>query len=81
MQTILKSGTLTDRVSALSLAIQESPIHNCRFLDILLNMAKKKSRREAVLAVDAMKDLMLGTGEGKICRFFFLFNSSIGLML
>jgi ribosome biogenesis protein MAK21 len=51
---------VTDKVSALTLLIQESPVHNLEyFRQHLLNMAKKKSRREAILAIDSVKDLLL----------------------
>jgi ribosome biogenesis protein MAK21 len=55
----LKSGTVTDKVSALTLLIQESPVHAFSYLTHhLLGMARKKARREALLAVDSIKDLM-----------------------
>ncbi|KAJ3306027.1 hypothetical protein HDV03_000564 [Kappamyces sp. JEL0829] len=58
--TILKSGTVTDKVSALTLMIQESPVHAfSHFSQHLLGMAGKKARREALLAIDSMKDLLL----------------------
>lgn len=40
--------------------IQESPLHNFMHLSTsLLSMAEKKSRREALLAIDAICDLFL----------------------
>ena len=60
LSTVLKKGTVTDKVSALTLLIQESPVHNLEYLrQHLLHMAKKKSRREAILAIDCIKDLLL----------------------
>ncbi|KAI8907078.1 CBF/Mak21 family-domain-containing protein [Powellomyces hirtus] len=61
--TVLKSGTVTDKVSALTLLVQESPLHTLAHLrDQLVNgMARKKARREAVMAIDSVKDLLLGT--------------------
>ncbi|KAJ3206524.1 hypothetical protein HDU67_008105 [Dinochytrium kinnereticum] len=62
LATVLKSGTVTDKVSALTLMVQESPLHTLPVLkDHLLNgMAKKNSRREAMLAVDSIRDLAIG---------------------
>ncbi|KAJ3256389.1 hypothetical protein HK103_005518 [Boothiomyces macroporosus] len=59
--TILKSGTVTDKVSALTLLIQESPVHTFNHLNdnLIHGMAKKKARREALLAIDSIKDLLL----------------------
>lgn len=61
VSTILKSGTVTDKVSALTLLIQESPVHTLTHLShhLINGMAKKKSRREAILAIDSVKDLMI----------------------
>ncbi|KAJ2806088.1 RNA-binding ribosome biosynthesis protein mak21 [Coemansia guatemalensis] len=58
VKSILSSGTLTDRVSALTLIVQESPVHNLRLLEQLMQMVQKNNRREALLAVGSVKDLM-----------------------
>lgn len=57
----MSSGTLTDKVSALTLAIQESPVHNIRAFEALMNLAAKKSRAQAIGAIGALVDL-LGPG-------------------
>ncbi|KAJ3088334.1 hypothetical protein HK102_008997 [Quaeritorhiza haematococci] len=63
VSTVLKSGTVTDRVSALTLLVQEAPIHSLNTLqnNLLNGMARKKARREAILAMDSIKDLMVNT--------------------
>ncbi|KAJ2357759.1 RNA-binding ribosome biosynthesis protein mak21, partial [Coemansia sp. RSA 2618] len=58
VSSILTSGTLSDRVSALTLIVQESPVHNMKALGQLMQMVQKKNRREALLAVGSVKDLM-----------------------
>ncbi|KAJ2729524.1 RNA-binding ribosome biosynthesis protein mak21 [Coemansia sp. BCRC 34962] len=58
VSNILSSGTLSDRVSALTLIVQESPVHNVRSLGQLMAMVQKKNRREALMAVGSVKDLM-----------------------
>jgi ribosome biogenesis protein MAK21 len=60
LSTIMTSGTQTDKLSALTLSISSSPLHCTKQLDALLGMAKKKSRNEAVQAVAALKDLLVG---------------------
>jgi ribosome biogenesis protein MAK21 len=60
LSTIMTSGTQTDKLSALTLSISASPLHCQKQLDALLGMAKKKSRNEAVQAVAALKDLLIG---------------------
>lgn len=59
VSNILSSGTLSDRVSALTLIVQESPVHSIRALGQLISMVQKKNRREALLAVGSVKDLMM----------------------
>ncbi|KAK7104859.1 CCAAT/enhancer-binding protein zeta-like [Littorina saxatilis] len=59
MKTVLTSGTLSDKMAALTLLVQESPAHNMTALDSLVNMTKKKGKREAMLASDTMKNLII----------------------
>ncbi|KAI8065907.1 CBF/Mak21 family-domain-containing protein [Gongronella butleri] len=61
MANIMQSGTLNDKVSALTLLIQESPLHGLRALDTMLTMSKKKGRKEANMAVQSLKDLLVGS--------------------
>lgn len=61
LSTIMTSGTLNDKVSALTLAVQQSPVHNIRAYDTLMTLASKKSRAQAIGAIDALVDL-LGRG-------------------
>lgn len=57
----MSSGTLSDKVSALTLVVQESPVHTTKSFESLLTLAKKRSRGQAVTALGALKDL-LGVG-------------------
>ena len=59
--TIMTSGTLSDKISALTLSVQESPLHNMKALETLLGLAGKRSRSQAVEVLGALKDL-LGPG-------------------
>ena len=61
----MASGTLEDKVSALTLLIQESPLHTMKAFENLLGLARKKSRNQALLALGALKDLL---GQGEIGR-------------
>ncbi|KAH9840749.1 CBF-domain-containing protein [Rhodofomes roseus] len=65
MQTILKSGTLSDRLSALTLMVQGSPVHNLKALEGLKNMmerGKGKGRDEGLKAVRCVVDWWVGGG-------------------
>ncbi|KAF2094763.1 CBF-domain-containing protein, partial [Rhizodiscina lignyota] len=61
LSTIMSSGTLEDKVSALTLLVQESPLHTTKAFENLVGLAKKKSRNQALMALSALKDL-LGQG-------------------
>lgn len=61
MSTIMTSGTMSDKVSALTLEIQEAPIHNSKAFENLLALAGKRSRGAAIAALGALVDL-LGNG-------------------
>jgi len=56
---VIKSGTLSDKVAALSLTIQDSPLHQLETLDLLISMALKKEQRMSQLALEALKDLLI----------------------
>ncbi|PGH00151.1 ribosome biogenesis protein MAK21 [Blastomyces parvus] len=55
--TIVSSGTLSDKISALTLAVQESPLHNVKALENLIGLAKKRSRAQAVEVLRSLKDM------------------------
>ncbi|KAI0111531.1 CBF-domain-containing protein [Daldinia grandis] len=80
MSTIMSSGTMSDKVSALTLAIQESPIHNIKALENLIGLSAKRSRGQALSALAALVDLF---GPGMILpsdRRLRLFSSQLGLI-
>ena len=55
--TIMSTGTLSDKISALTLSVQESPVHNMKALESLVALARKRSRGQAVEVLGALKDL------------------------
>lgn len=58
LSTIVSSGTISDKVSALTLVVQESPLHNIKAFESLIGLARKRSRGQAVSALGALKDLL-----------------------
>ncbi len=58
MSTIMSSGTLSDKVSALTLSVQESPLHTRKSFESLVTLAGKRSRGQAIAALGALVDLM-----------------------
>ena len=58
IREVAQSGTLSDKIAALALIIQESPLHNLHSLETLLNYCdQKREQRSCQLALDALKDL------------------------
>lgn len=57
--TVLKEGTLVDRINAMSLQAQESPFHGLEWIRKLLEMAVSESRHESYPAMEALKGLFL----------------------
>ncbi|KAG8812497.1 hypothetical protein FRC17_002013, partial [Serendipita sp. 399] len=63
LSRVLSSGTLSDRLSALTLMIQASPVHNIRALEGLKALAMKKGGKgEGVKGVRAIIDWWIGGG-------------------
>ncbi len=56
---IEQKGTLNDRISAMALRCQQSPIHRLSSLFGLLDMAEKHERRSCQAAIEALKDLFI----------------------
>lgn len=59
LSEILTTGTLNDKISALTLLIQEAPLHNIKAFENLLGMCSKKSRTLALQSINALKDLFV----------------------
>lgn len=55
--TIMSTGTLSDKISALTLAVQESPVHNTKQLENLIGLGRKRSRAQAVEVLRSLKDM------------------------
>ena len=66
LQKILQGGTLSDRLSALTLLVQSSPLHNVRALESLRGMAErgkgKGGREEGLKALRCIVDWWVGGG-------------------
>jgi ribosome biogenesis protein MAK21 len=58
-KTLAKETTVGDKIAAVTLMVQESPVHRLEELRMLLGFAQKKGRRERGPAIDALKDLFV----------------------
>ncbi|XP_069787062.1 CCAAT/enhancer-binding protein zeta [Narcine bancroftii] len=60
MKTVVTSGTLADRMAAVTVLIQDSPVHTLHFVEMLVNQIKKKgSRRQCLMALNTLSELLL----------------------
>lgn len=57
-----RASTLSDRISAMTLLLQSSPLHNLKALDLLMNMAGKSNREESSRATRALADWFASGG-------------------
>jgi len=57
-EKVLRQGTLSDKVAAMTLMIQEAPLFRLRTIDALLALASKSDRRCSQMAMEALKDLL-----------------------
>ncbi|RMC12601.1 hypothetical protein DUI87_10123 [Hirundo rustica rustica] len=60
IKTVVSSGTLADRMAAMTLLIQDSAVHSLQFVENLINLIKKKgSRQQSLMALDTFKELLI----------------------
>nr|XP_042899452.1 CCAAT/enhancer-binding protein zeta isoform X2 [Parasteatoda tepidariorum] len=60
IKKILKAGTLSDKISAHTLLIQDCPVYNLNSLEVLIGMVNTKGKRECLMAMDSLRDLFIG---------------------
>ncbi|KAM8847394.1 CCAAT/enhancer-binding protein zeta [Synchiropus picturatus] len=60
MKTVVSSGVLADRMAAMTLLIQDAPVHMLEHVEQLVSMVQKKgSRRMGLMALDTLRELLL----------------------
>ncbi|KAG8200238.1 hypothetical protein JTE90_025014 [Oedothorax gibbosus] len=57
IKKILQAGTLSDKVSAHTLLIQDSPVYSLSSLETLVGMVNTKGKRECLMAMDTLQEL------------------------
>ena len=55
----MAKGTLSDKISAGCILVQESAVHNLDTLQSLISSVKLIKKRECMLAMDALKQLFV----------------------
>ena len=60
MKTVVSTGTLADRMAAMTVLIQDAPVHSLQFVENLVSLVKKKGgRRQSLMALDTLRELLL----------------------
>ncbi|XP_076874181.1 CCAAT/enhancer-binding protein zeta isoform X1 [Brachyhypopomus gauderio] len=60
MKSVVSTGTLVDRMAAMTVLIQDAPVHAVEHVEGLVALVKKKgSRRQGLMALDTLKELLL----------------------
>lgn len=57
--TMIKKGTLNDKINSLSLLIQKDPSRGLNYLGQIMKEAKKHNRKQAEVAILALKELFI----------------------
>lgn len=60
MKSVVSTGTLADRMAAMTVLIQDAPVHCLEHIESLIVMMRKKgSRRQGLMALETLKELLL----------------------
>ena len=57
LRDVMRAGTMSDKVAALTLAVQQNVLYSLTTLQKLTTMASKQGQRSALLAIEALRDL------------------------
>ena len=57
MKRIMKSGTFKDKVSALSIYIQDNPRYSLKTLESLVDMCSQRGKKDQLVVFMALKDI------------------------
>uniref|UniRef100_M3ZZ86 CCAAT/enhancer-binding protein zeta n=1 Tax=Xiphophorus maculatus TaxID=8083 RepID=M3ZZ86_XIPMA len=60
MKTVVSTGALADRMAAMTVLVQDAPVHMLEHVETLVSMVKRKgSRRMGLMALDTIRELLL----------------------
>mmetsp|Transcript_69098 Transcript_69098/g.165742 ORF Transcript_69098/g.165742 Transcript_69098/m.165742 type:complete len:919 (-) Transcript_69098:40-2796(-) len=61
LRRVCSEGTAGDKVASLTMLIQVSPVFSTKYIRALLAMAGRSGRSDSMMAVDALRDLLIST--------------------
>lgn len=60
MKTVVSKGTLADRMAAMTVLLQDAPVHGLEHVESLIAMVTRKGgRRAGLMALDTLRELLL----------------------
>ncbi|KHJ95885.1 CBF/Mak21 family protein [Oesophagostomum dentatum] len=59
LQTVIKTGTASDRMTAMQLQMHSSPVHSLSYIEVMLNSLEKKNTREALELLPILEEIFL----------------------
>lgn len=60
IKSVLAKGTLSDKIAANVLLVQDAPKSNLKSLEFLIDLMNPKAKRESMMAINPIKELFLG---------------------
>ena len=60
VKTVMKQGTLSDKLAAHTILIQDSPVHNLASISSMIQFVSPKGKRECLMAIDNLRELFIG---------------------
>ncbi|KAL0967279.1 hypothetical protein UPYG_G00250230 [Umbra pygmaea] len=60
IKNVVSVGTLADRMAAMTVLIQDAPVHSIEHVENLVSMVKKKgNRKQGLMALDTLRELLM----------------------
>lgn len=60
IRSVLAKGTLSDKIAANVLLVQDSPKSNLKSIEFLIDLMNPKAKRESMMVINPLKELFLG---------------------
>lgn len=70
LSAVLTSGTISDKLAAMSLLLSQHPLAHSRYLESMVTMCSG-GRREMLMSLDAVKDSFLNLLPERKCKWFY----------
>ncbi|RCN43518.1 hypothetical protein ANCCAN_10481 [Ancylostoma caninum] len=59
LQTVIKTGTASDRMTAMQLQMHSSPVHSLSYMEVMISSLERKNTREAMELLPILEEIFL----------------------